>query len=137
MTFRLRCLDSPSSDGSTDAATATPATSATSEIGEKPGVADVATVAVAAGHYIQQSVVPAVALRQALVEADLREHPDRHVAWDVTNAPLRPSPGPAVSVVIAVRTESCLVSGELHVPREQFDPALFLHTLTQTAETPA
>jgi hypothetical protein len=120
-----------------DGGAATPATTATHRAGQGTDVADVATVAVAASLDIHNSITRAVVRRQARVEADLRENPERNIAWDVADAPLHPGTGASVSVVIAVRTGVGIVSGELRIPRERFDAALFLQTLTQTAETPA
>jgi hypothetical protein len=72
--------------------------------------------------------------RRKKLETGLRDYPERRVATDVADAPLRPGPGTPVSVVIAVRTGAGVISGELLVPRERFDAALFLRALSQTAE---
>ena len=136
MTFRLRCLDTPSSDGSHDTATATPATSATGEIGEMCCVADVATVAVASPCDTPSSATPALERRREQVERKLGAHPELRVVADALDAPLRGEPGSPVSVVIAVRTGIGIVSGELRVPRDRFDAGLFMQTLTQTVGNP-
>jgi hypothetical protein len=80
---------------------------------------------------------PELERRRALIERDLAEHPDKRVAFDVADAPLRPEPGEPVSVVLAFRTPVGIVSGELHVPRERFEPVLFIRTLEETSRRPA
>jgi hypothetical protein len=74
--------------------------------------------------------------RQAHVERELAAHPEKRVAFDIGNASLRPESGEPVSVVLALRTAAGIVSGELHIPRDRFDPALFLSTLEATARSP-
>ena len=72
--------------------------------------------------------------RRGRLERELADHPEQRVAADVADAPVRPEGGPPVSVVIAVRTVAGIVSAELHVPRERFDAALFMRTLTETGK---
>jgi hypothetical protein len=66
------------------------------------------------------------AARQTKVEAKLHTHPELHVAFDVANADLHTGPGEPVSVVLAVRHGEHILSGELHIPGELWDMALFL-----------
>ncbi len=79
---------------------------------------------------------PDLEARRAHVERELAEHPEKRVAFDVADAPLRPEPGAPVSVVLAVRTAAGIVSGELHIPRKRFDAALFLKTLEESSRRP-
>lgn len=117
MTFRLRCISDSAS-----VATATTATAATP-------VAKVANVAVAPTAAIED--------RRRRVERELAEHPEQRVAVEAVDAPLHAEPGEPVSVVIAVHTAVGIVSGELHVPRERFDAALFFRTLEETLRRPS
>jgi hypothetical protein len=80
---------------------------------------------------------PVVRARLLKVAQQLRDRPDQRLATDVIDAPLKRGSGAPVSVVLAVRTAAGIVAGELQVPRERFDPALFLRTLTETSETPS
>lgn len=75
--------------------------------------------------------------RRAKVEYDLARHPEQYVSVDVVDAPLRPEPGDPVSVVIACRTAVGIVSAELVIPRERFDPAPFFKTLEETSRRPS
>jgi hypothetical protein len=53
---------------------------------------------------------------------ELEAHPDNRYAWHATDAPLRPEAGAPVSLVLAIRDPSGRnISGELSVPRDQFD----------------
>lgn len=79
----------------------------------------------------------AVEARRRRVEERLRERSEDRVAFDVADAPLKPGPGEPVSVVLAVRTAAGIVSGELRVPRDRFDAALFERALTETASLPS
>lgn len=63
------------------------------------------------------------------VEKELAENAERRVAVWVAEAPLKPKPGERVSVMVAVRTTVGIVSGELAIPCERFDTALFFQTL--------
>jgi hypothetical protein len=80
---------------------------------------------------------PDLERRRARVERELAEHREQRHASDVVDAPLRPEPGSPVSVVLAVRTAAGIVSGELHIPRERFDPALFFKTLEESSTRPS
>ena len=71
------------------------------------------------------------------VERELAEHPEQRVVFDAIDAPLRPEPGAPVSIMLAVRTPIGIVSGELSVPRERFDAALFFKSLEESSKTPA
>ena len=75
--------------------------------------------------------------RRAYVEGQLTEHPEERVAVHVAEAPLLPGPGAPVSVVIAIRTRAGTVTAELHVPRERWDPTLFMRALSDTAKCPS
>jgi hypothetical protein len=77
------------------------------------------------------------AARQTKVEAELRARPELHVAFDVANADLHTGPGEPVSVVLAVRHGEHILSGELHIPRERWDMALFLRTVDSDSERPS
>jgi hypothetical protein len=70
--------------------------------------------------------------RRARVERQLVAHPEQRRAFDVADVPLTAGPGEPVSVVLAVRHGEQILSGELHIPRERWDPALFLHTIDPT-----
>jgi len=78
----------------------------------------------------------ALEARRYRVERQLREHPELRVAFDAINAPLRPGPGEQVSVVLGVRCGEHILVGEITVPRERFQPALFLLTV-DPSEKPA
>lgn len=67
--------------------------------------------------------------RRRQVEERLRSQPALRRAFDIAGAPLTPEPGPPVSLVLAVRTDLGIVSGELHVPREKFDAVLIIQAL--------
>ena len=69
------------------------------------------------------------ASRQAGVEAELRAHPERRVAFDVADAPADSESGEPVSVVLAARHGEHILSGELFIPRERWNMALFVRTL--------
>lgn len=131
--YRLRCLlDGPQVHQCSDIeATAAPATVATTRPAAGSCVADVAPVAVAGatGRTVER--------RRARLEAELHQHPERRIATDVANAPLRPESGEPVSVVMAVRTAEGIVAGEFTIPRERFDAALFLQFLNETSERPS
>jgi hypothetical protein len=64
--------------------------------------------------------------RQAKVEAALRDRPELRVAFDVIDAPLKGSCVELVSVVLAVRHQETILSGELHIPAERWDMRAFL-----------
>jgi hypothetical protein len=74
--------------------------------------------------------------RRARVASRLRANPGMRVAFDVDDAPLEVDPGAPVSVVLAVRHGEQILSGEVHVPRERWDPVLFLMTLEETSRRP-
>jgi hypothetical protein len=84
----------------------------------------------------EQANAAAAALerRRALVARQLEAHPELPRAFDVQGAPLLPGePGPAVSVVLAIRAPGGgIVTGELHIPRERFDAAAFVAALEPT-----
>jgi hypothetical protein len=71
----------------------------------------------------------AIEERRRRVEEHLRAHPEQQCTFDIVNAPMRPEPGEPVSVVRAVRQGDNIVSDEVLIPREQFDFALFLHSV--------
>lgn len=75
--------------------------------------------------------------RRRKVEGQLLDSPTLRLAADVAEAPLRPEPGPPVSIVVAVRTASGIVSGELQAPRDRFDSVLFFAYLKQIPENPS
>jgi hypothetical protein len=72
--------------------------------------------------------------RRVLVLRHLATRPELARAFDVQDAPLTAGePGPAVSVVLAIRAPGGgIVTGELHVPRERFDAAAFVAALEPT-----
>src|SRR5437016_2786028 len=77
-----------------------------------------------------------VEARRARAESRLRADETLRVAFDVASAPLITYPGEPVSVMLAVRTPCGIVSAELHIPRERWDPDLFLRTVSDTAGRP-
>ena len=89
------------------------------------------------GFEAKDDAVRARESRQARAEGELRAHPDQRLAFDVVDAPLTAGPGATVSVVLAVRHGAQFLSGELHVPREQWNPALFLSTVTESTVRPS
>jgi len=133
--YRLRSLRQQ--EECTPAATATPATTATDRTVIGTRVANVAPVAVATPSHSQISRgSQTLERRRRCLERELVAHPEQRVAVHVANAPLRVGPGEPVSVVIAVRCAAGIVSAELHIPRERFDPHLFLRSLAETSESP-
>jgi len=63
--------------------------------------------------------------RRERVERHLLDDPTIRTDADVEGVPLDKTPGDPISVVIAVRTPQGIVSGELLIPREKWDPHLF------------
>lgn len=74
--------------------------------------------------------------RQARVETELRARADLRVVFDVAEAPMKAEPGAPVSVMLAVRHGEHILSGELHIPRERWDVALFMRTVDPGQERP-
>lgn len=73
-------------------------------------------------------------LRQTLVEAELLAQPEKRVAFDVIDAPLTAEPGKPISVMLAVRHGEHVLTGELRIPRQRWDLALFLLTVDPNQE---
>lgn len=74
--------------------------------------------------------------RRARVECQLTEHPEQRVAMEALDAPLLPAAGEPVSLLVACRTAAGIVSAELRIPRDRFDPALIVEALEATAGRP-
>lgn len=75
--------------------------------------------------------------RRATVETALRFRPELRVAFDVAEAPMTAEPGAPISVMLAVRHGEHILTGELHIPRQRWDMALFLHTVDPGQERPS
>lgn len=75
--------------------------------------------------------------RRACVEAELRVRPEKRVAFDVIDAPTKAEAGAPVSVVLAVRHGEHILTGELRIPRQRWDLALFLLTVGPSQERPS
>lgn len=92
-----------------------------------------------------------LAVRRQRVEQQLRDAPGLRLTADVAGAALRmperdeygrrraeqPEPAGVVSIIVAVRTQLGIVSGELQAPRERFDAGLFLAYLKSIPEIPS
>ena len=77
------------------------------------------------------------AARQTKVEAELCARPDLLVCFDVADSPLQAGNGQPVSVVLAVRHGEHILSGELHIPRERWDMAVFLRMVDPGTPRPS
>jgi len=75
-------------------------------------------------------------LRQSKVEAELRTHPELRVAFDVIDSPIHGESGNSVRLILAIRHGELILSGELHVPREQWDLAALL-AVTEVSVRPS
>jgi hypothetical protein len=75
--------------------------------------------------------------RRTWVEAELRAIPEKRVAFHVIDAPTKAEPGAPVSVVLAVRHGEHILTGEMRIPRQRWDLALFLRTIDPSQERPS
>lgn len=88
-------------------------------------------------HSESHAPAPTLERRRAKVEKQLLSHPELRRAFDVADAPLKSGLGDPISVVLAVRHGEQILSGELHIPRERWDMALFLRTVDNPSEQPS
>jgi hypothetical protein len=73
--------------------------------------------------------------RRAKVVAELRAHPELERTFDAVDVPLKAGPGEPVSVVLAVRHGTEILSGEVRIPRERWNPLVPL-TVNPAEEKP-
>jgi len=86
------------------------------------------------GFEAQDAAVRALEARRSRVEGELRAHPELRIAFEAVDAPLSAGPAKPVSVMIAVRHGEQIVSCEMRVPRERWDAAAILRTVTETSK---
>jgi hypothetical protein len=87
----------------------------------------------------EQANAAAAALqrRHAWCVRQLEADSEQRYTWHATDAPLRPEAGEPVSLVLAIREPSGrIISGELSVPRDQFDGDAINAFLRELASAP-
>lgn len=73
----------------------------------------------------------ALDLRFRAVQEELRKNPELRVHADVSDAPMNSETGAPLSVALALRHGERIICFEMHMPRERWDRAHFLKTLTE------